>query len=453
MKRPHQLFLGGDQIYADDVSPVHLHLIDLGSELIGARTGSGEALETLPVDQIRSKKVDDAERLRRLRRRANHGPGCAAGRSRVLPGRAALPATIVDAQMTSIDGRAICSRSASSRRCISRCGATPSGRARAPVARPAARDALPTTSSWSTPSWPDASRRSSTRRSTPKKTRHKTPTRSGRRDLAVCATTRRSRRKRKKTTRPSRSGCEGHRKQLRDFERGLAKVRRVLANIPTYMMFDDHDVTDDWNLNPMWFDRVYTTSLGVTIDPQRARHLRAVPGLGQRSAQVREPARRQEQAARRGSPQLFPPGARTARTSPPPTTSTRCSASTCAARGPVDGSFPGTRPAIKWHFSVPGPSTSPSRSTTARAAASSRATARRATSGSLDRQQRRRSRFPPAPLPDGKEVLLVIAPLQVIGPPLLDELVAPAAFRVVRHEELHVQEQGAAGSARSARAA
>jgi hypothetical protein len=28
----------------------------------------------------------------------------------------------------------------------------------------------------------------------------------------------------------------------------LLKVRRLLANVPTYMIFDDHDVTDDWNL-------------------------------------------------------------------------------------------------------------------------------------------------------------------------------------------------------------
>ena len=48
------------------------------------------------------------------------------------------------------------------------------------------------------------------------------------------------------------------------FESGLGKVRRALANIPTYMILDDHDVTDDYNLNPMWYDRVYTTSLGVT---------------------------------------------------------------------------------------------------------------------------------------------------------------------------------------------
>ncbi|HTD83659.1 MAG TPA: hypothetical protein VK648_07700 [Gemmatimonadaceae bacterium] len=29
-------------------------------------------------------------------------------------------------------------------------------------------------------------------------------------------------------------------------------ARRVLANIPTYMMFDDHEVTDDWNFDGDW---------------------------------------------------------------------------------------------------------------------------------------------------------------------------------------------------------
>lgn len=29
-------------------------------------------------------------------------------------------------------------------------------------------------------------------------------------------------------------------------------IRRVLANVPCYMMFDDHEVTDDWNLNAKW---------------------------------------------------------------------------------------------------------------------------------------------------------------------------------------------------------
>ena len=33
------------------------------------------------------------------------------------------------------------------------------------------------------------------------------------------------------------------------FVKTLPKVRRVLANIPSYMIFDDHEVTDDWNID------------------------------------------------------------------------------------------------------------------------------------------------------------------------------------------------------------
>lgn len=32
----------------------------------------------------------------------------------------------------------------------------------------------------------------------------------------------------------------------------LPRVRRVMAHLPTYMIFDDHDVTDDWNLSAAW---------------------------------------------------------------------------------------------------------------------------------------------------------------------------------------------------------
>ena len=46
--------------------------------------------------------------------------------------------------------------------------------------------------------------------------------------------------------------------QLRNLERArraLPAARRVLANVPTYMIFDDHDVTDDWNLTREWRER------------------------------------------------------------------------------------------------------------------------------------------------------------------------------------------------------
>ena len=37
-------------------------------------------------------------------------------------------------------------------------------------------------------------------------------------------------------------------------------ARKVLANIPSFMIFDDHEVTDDWNLNHYWTQLVNTSS-------------------------------------------------------------------------------------------------------------------------------------------------------------------------------------------------
>jgi len=44
-------------------------------------------------------------------------------------------------------------------------------------------------------------------------------------------------------------------RDLRIFRKRLPAVRRALANIATYMIFDDHDVTDDWNMSKAWEDR------------------------------------------------------------------------------------------------------------------------------------------------------------------------------------------------------
>lgn len=56
-----------------------------------------------------------------------------------------------------------------------------------------------------------------------------------------------------------------HLRQLRGLQlyfEGLPKVRRLLANVPTYMMFDDHEVTDDWNLFQVWVHDVQASPLG-----------------------------------------------------------------------------------------------------------------------------------------------------------------------------------------------
>ncbi|AFZ26502.1 PhoD-like phosphatase [Cylindrospermum stagnale PCC 7417] len=50
--------------------------------------------------------------------------------------------------------------------------------------------------------------------------------------------------------------------EMRQFIHTLWKVRRALANIPMYTIFDDHDVSDDWNLNQAWCLRVLGRPLG-----------------------------------------------------------------------------------------------------------------------------------------------------------------------------------------------
>lgn len=41
------------------------------------------------------------------------------------------------------------------------------------------------------------------------------------------------------------------------FVAGLDSVSRVMAHLPNYMIFDDHDVTDDWNLSALWEATTY----------------------------------------------------------------------------------------------------------------------------------------------------------------------------------------------------
>ncbi len=45
--------------------------------------------------------------------------------------------------------------------------------------------------------------------------------------------------------------------QIMRFKTDLAMVRRLMAHIPCAMIFDDHDITDDWNLTAEWEQAAY----------------------------------------------------------------------------------------------------------------------------------------------------------------------------------------------------
>lgn len=42
-----------------------------------------------------------------------------------------------------------------------------------------------------------------------------------------------------------------------EFVAGLPEASRALCHLPCYMMFDDHDITDDWNLSLQWEQTAY----------------------------------------------------------------------------------------------------------------------------------------------------------------------------------------------------
>ena len=53
--------------------------------------------------------------------------------------------------------------------------------------------------------------------------------------------------------------------QLKRARNVLPAIRRVLANIPTYMICDDHEITDDWNITKEWFEEVKASKCGKQV--------------------------------------------------------------------------------------------------------------------------------------------------------------------------------------------
>ncbi len=49
------------------------------------------------------------------------------------------------------------------------------------------------------------------------------------------------------------------------FANSTFSTQRLLANIPTYMIFDDHDITDDWNITKKWKENVENSPLGKHV--------------------------------------------------------------------------------------------------------------------------------------------------------------------------------------------
>jgi hypothetical protein len=199
--------------------------------------------------------------------------------------------------------------------------------------------------------------------------------------------------------------------KLKTLKTALPKVRRALANIPTYMMFDDHEVTDDWYLNPMWRDRVLTSPLGKTIIRNGLLAYALFQGWGNDPVKFETDVYKELLKLATG---LFPPGE-----TPGPNE---------IAGDKIDKllGLDGKDPPVKWHYSVLGArhmvlafDNRTRRSFVSRVGPPGNISAE-----AMEEQ------IPSSPMPSGIDVLVVLAPLPVLGPPVMDELLAPLIYRV-----------------------
>ncbi len=436
--RIHQLFLGGDQIYADDVDSVMmLRIAELGVELIGTAGG-------VPVERVKVGKV--------LKRPASTQPDRAdpnavyvlepatetASRGDLPAGLAHFPRggqlggrldlTTRSAQFTSVDGNnhlisfgefAATYLLVWSPACWG-------------VEVPGAR-LLPDVGAATGPrlAWLDTLADGQDVALPEGAFPERIPEHLYAEKAVIAA---RIKKDAEKTPAEHAAGRRRSHRVHREFLLGLGKVQRVLANVPTYMILDDHDVTDDFFLNPIWRRRVLGTALGQVIltnamlayalfqdwgnDPRRYDPI-ATPDRPELLDQL--PSSLLDRAT-----QLFRPG----RPAGP-------DVDAFAALGRMfghnldnavlpDGRFGAVRPPITWHFRIDGPKhvvvvldNRTRRSYVAEIGPPGNVS----TEALVDQ-------LPRPPLPAGREVLVVIAPLQVIGPPVIDEVVARAIYRI-----------------------
>ena len=445
-RRPHQLFLGGDQIYADDVTEMHMLLVtQLGVELVGTEGPDRHAVEQVKLDGVLSRPLSvtpDPEKPLDSYKTESDERELPADRAHFPEGKR-LHLTLRAAQFTSSDGDSHLISFGDFAAMYLTVWSPDTWGTQVPGVRvkldPAHNDdsrelswndELTADSEIVLPAveFPESIPKHLYRDPTELTEREKEAIEKRKKADAKLTAEQLAKRKadaaQKDKAKRQRS-LHGHLRVLAEFRRGLPKVRRAMANVPTYMIFDDHDVTDDWNLNPLWRDRVMTTALGVVILRNALASYAVFQDWGNDPAKYEKSANHRDMLQQVAK--LFPEGA------------TRGPDATAAARLDelygfdlrgslqIDGiGVDATKPPVTWHFGIDGPKH--------RVIALDNRTRRSFVSRNgppgnvaIDAQV---DQIPEAPLPDGKEVLLVVAPLQVIGPPMLDEVVAPLTYRI-----------------------
>jgi hypothetical protein len=199
---------------------------------------------------------------------------------------------------------------------------------------------------------------------------------------------------------------------LKRFRDGLPFVRRALANVATYMILDDHDVTDDWNLNELWRSRVYQTEFGRTILRNGITSYAMFQGWGNDPALFETGGANRELLDR--IEQLCPES-----------DETYPNAEAVREIEKLVG-LTQAEPQVQWHYRIDG--------SRHRLVVLDNRTQRSFTGKVTPPQNimptRLEDQIPEGPLPAGFDVLVLVAPLPVFGPPVIDELLGSLAYKI-----------------------
>lgn len=217
--------------------------------------------------------------------------------------------------------------------------------------------------------------------------------------------------------------------QLVEFHRTLPKVRRALANVPSYMIFDDHEVTDDWFMTQVWRDRALSSPLGSAIIRNGMLAYALFQGWGNDPVKYEPRAGSTEKQPHEELLELaarfFPVGAATA---PDITTAGNAAGKidellglTLRNQVSSDGSYAETDPKLKWFYTVPGTK----HHTIVLDCRTRRSFVSRISPPGNIGKQALKEQIPDLPSPSGKEVWFIVSSLPVLGPPIFDELLAP----------------------------
>ncbi|HKG93214.1 MAG TPA: hypothetical protein VKA84_15015 [Gemmatimonadaceae bacterium] len=218
--------------------------------------------------------------------------------------------------------------------------------------------------------------------------------------------------------------------RLTEVRRTLPKVRRALANIPTYMMFDDHEITDDWFLNPTWRDRVLASPFGSAIVRNGMLAYGLFQGWGNdpvkfepvTSATEKQPHEKMlEQATK-----FMPAGATAAPAADAARQVEILLGLDLRNEVSLDGTHKETNPPLKWHYTVPGTK----HDVLVLDCRTRRSFVNRVSPPGNIGLTAMAEQIPETPPGTKKDVYVVVASLPVIGPPIFDELFAPLLFRV-----------------------